>query len=90
MAEYTRSLTNQQLIYKDSHRPPVALTAIVTITTLRLEHLGGDVVRCAYSRVTVHHTCLQTDKYTRYTTQRKQEVRSSSDGERLAECGEKN
>lgn len=70
---YGRSLTNQQLIDKDSYRPPVALPAVVTITTLRLEHLRGDVVWCAYSCVAVHHACLQTGKQTTFTTERKKE-----------------
>lgn len=58
---YGGALTNQQLVDKDPYRPPVALPAIVTITTLRLEHLRGDVVWCAYSCVTVHHACLHTE-----------------------------
>lgn len=56
-------LTNQQLIDKDSDRPPVTFPAVVTITTLRLEHLRGDVVWRAYSCVTVHHARLQAGKY---------------------------
>lgn len=64
-------LTNQQLVDKDPDGPPVALPAVDTITALRLEHLGGDVVRRAHGCVTVHHARLPEDTEHRRTLQNK-------------------
>lgn len=53
------SLTHKHLENEDPDRPPVTFPPVITISSLRLQHLRRDVVWSANCRITVHHASLQ-------------------------------
>ena len=53
------SLTHKHLENEDPYRPPVTFPPVITIASLRLQHLRRDVVWSANCCITVHHASLQ-------------------------------
>lgn len=52
-------LTDEHLKDEDANGPPVTLPPVESVPTLRLQHLGRDVVGCPDRSVAVHHASLQ-------------------------------